>query len=339
MTSPYFTPTSSISIPKLINKRYFIRLYGTSDDIFRVPANGSYLKIDSTLSRDLRFNFEEKRTPDGQFRLVYKNREPIRMNLSVVNVDERDWSRLLGWEYIKYDVSLMEVHEDDVNNPEFFTLGPVEVEKWKILEVRTEHAPGNINVAKYTIVLEEADFIDEPVNDLYDRFFRFKYMIEVEKNGTRRIPSSWDVGDLENTPGLLIQSDISRSVPLSFSESSIAFGSQIVEYKGRGNIEISLAMNTSNLDEISLLEWAKDSRTPIKFYEWSLSHDVSEIDPPTTFIESRPFQIALTSSDNTYSGAGDLDPIAPTWWRIMEMSYMQDGNQEYNVNLTIKELF
>ena len=341
MPQPYYTPTQFISIPKLVNRNYYIKLAGTSDDIFRVPADASFLRIKSALARTLRLNFDEKRTPDGLFRLEYKTREPMRINLTLEIVDERDWERLLGWQYLAESVSLMEVHNDDVGNPVFFQLGPVRVTEWKIMEVSTTHSPGNINTGECTVVLEESSFVDDGTEDLYDNFFKFKYMIEVANNGTHNVPSSWNPTSPEDGNGLLLNGDPRKGVSLDFTNHSIAYGAEIIEYKGRNNISISLDYNTSNLDEISLLEWAKDSVTAVKLWEWSLSTDVSNSDivPAPLFIEGRPFQIALTNAANTYSGTGSLDPITPKFWRITDLSYSVDSNSEYSVSLTLKELY
>lgn len=405
MTQPYFTPPLAIGIPKMPARKYYIKISGTTDSAFRVPAEG-YLLITASLDRYLRTSYKHNQYADGTNEIVYRGRDPIDITLNVLTLDEKDRDRLLSWQYMGYDVSLMEFFETDEAGADYFKLGLIEVQTWKILDVRAVNEPGDVNIGRYSITLKEKSFTDTPIDD-GSGFSLFKYSFTIERDGSPEtgtatagtsttltdgakswtpnewegytlsitggtgigqkrivisnnatsvtisnafdiapdgtstysigvtffVPSTWDPTDAEGSQGLELASDPNREVRLRFNESNIAYGNQIIEYKGRDNLELTFSLTTSSLEEISILEWAKDNIQPIKIYEWS---EYDDMDTAT----GRPLAIVLDDVSGVYSSPafGSVDPIQPAYWRIKELSYHQDDKSKYVASITVKEL-
>jgi len=331
MTQPYYSPTYPIQIPKLIGRRYYFKIADTSDDLLRAPADGSFLSITSALTRPLSIEFEDRVRSDGTKELEYAGREPLQIQFTILTMDERDRDRLISWQYLNYDISLMEIYEDDVGNPHLFMLGPIEVERWKIIDISATNTPGNLTTGTYNITLKEKSFTDI-VPNVEDGFSPFRYAIKI---GANYVPSSWDPTTLGDPSGLKMDRDPSRNIALNFASSQIAYGSEIIEYKGRANLELAFNFTTTNYDEISLLEWAKDTVATVEVYEWA---EYAEMSTHTPSVIGRLLSIALTDVTNTYS-LSPLTQITPTKWRIVDLTFYQASLSEFAGIITLKEIF
>lgn len=329
MPGPYFSPPELISIPKIIGRRYFLKITGTTEDIFRVPADGSFLLIRNELSRRLIVSYKHDRHSDGEVDTVYQKRGPISLGFNVITLDERDRERLFSWQYLGYDISVMEVYDDDILNPHLITVGPIEVEKWKIVEVNAKNPTGNITTGPYDIKLTEADFVDEGIEE--NQFFSvFKYAISVEKDAEELfVPSTWT----GTSDGFKLVNDLNRTVDHHFEKTQIAFYKEIIEYSGRSNIELTFNFQTSNLEEIALIEWAKENLQPVKVYEWNSYPEG---------MYGKLFSLTLQNILSTYEVSaapfGPTGAITPDEWRITDFKYTVADLSEYKATLVVTEL-
>jgi len=333
MTQPYIAGPQTISIGSIIGRRIFIKLHGAPNDenVLRVPADGDFLLIRTPLARQIKVSYVHDRYASGHVEAVYQSRDPIEVRFSIITLDERDRERLLSWCFGNYDVSVMEVYDDDVSNPQPLSVGPITVDKWKITNMTATNPTGNIVTGPYQITLIENDFDD--ANQGEEGFYLFKYAIEVIKDAESFfVPSIWDT----EYKGLNINKDVSRTIERRTAETDIAFSNQIIEDKGRSNLAIDINFTTSSLEEISVLEWAKDNIKAVKFWEWSEYPEMSALTPDI----GRPFAIALNDVSSVYHTPpfGATTPIQPTWWRIIDLSYSQKNLSEYSVQLTLAEL-